>query len=261
MYILSGLLFFFRGGVDALLIRTQLIAPNTEFWVFQGDKYNGLFTTHGTIMIFFVAMPILIGLMNVVVPLQIGAKDLAFPILNSLSFWLFFSGAILFNLSFFFGTPPNAGWTAYAPLSISQFTPDVGNSFYIFSIQLSGIGTLLTAINMIVTILRLRAPGMKMFRMPLFTWSTFVTSVLILIAFSTLSVALYLLMFDRMFGTSFFLLVQKVILFIGSIYSGYLGIQKYTFWHYLHLVSSRMLSQLFRKRLFLDIHPWCYPLF
>ncbi len=150
-------------------------------------------------------MPILIGLMNVVVPLQIGAKDLAFPpILNSLSFWLFFSGAILFNLSFFFGTPPNAGWTAYAPLSISQFTPDVGNSFYIFSIQLSGIGTLLTAINMIVTILRLRAPGMKMFRMPLFTWSTFVTSVLILIAFSTLSVALYLLMFDRMFGTSFF---------------------------------------------------------
>ncbi|PWU67519.1 cytochrome c oxidase subunit I [Gracilibacillus dipsosauri] len=204
MYILSGLLFFFRGGVDALLIRTQLIAPNTEFWVFQGDKYNGLFTTHGTIMIFFVAMPILIGLMNVVVPLQIGAKDLAFPILNSLSFWLFFSGAILFNLSFFFGTPPNAGWTAYAPLSISQFTPDVGNSFYIFSIQLSGIGTLLTAINMIVTILRLRAPGMKMFRMPLFTWSTFVTSVLILIAFSTLSVALYLLMFDRMFGTSFF---------------------------------------------------------
>ncbi|UOQ47088.1 cbb3-type cytochrome c oxidase subunit I [Gracilibacillus caseinilyticus] len=155
-------------------------------------------------MIFFVAMPLLIGLMNVVVPLQIGANDLAFPVMNSLSFWLFFSGAVLFNLSFFFASPPNAGWTAYAPLSVAEFTPGAGNSFYIFSLQISGIGTLLTAVNMMVTILRLRAPGMRMLRMPLFTWATFVTSALIIIAFSALSVALYLLMFDRMFGTSFF---------------------------------------------------------
>ncbi|WP_407270146.1 cbb3-type cytochrome c oxidase subunit I [Radiobacillus sp. PE A8.2] len=204
LYLLSGVLFFFRGGMDALLIRTQLLAPELDFWVFQGDKYNGLFTTHGTVMIFFVAMPLLIGLMNVAVPLQIGAKDLAFPLLNSLSFWLFFSGALLFNLSFFLGSPPNAGWTAYAPLSDNSFTSSAGNDFYVFSLQISGLGTLLTAINMIVTIIRNRTPGMKLLRMPLFTWSTLVTSFLIIVAFSTLSAALFLLMFDRLFGTAFF---------------------------------------------------------
>ncbi|SFJ76600.1 cytochrome c oxidase subunit 1 [Halobacillus dabanensis] len=205
MYMLSGLLFFFRGGMDALLIRTQLAFPQFEFWVIQGDKYSGVFTTHGTVMIFFVAMPLLIGLMNIAVPLQIGAKDLAYPFLNSLSFWLFFSGAVLFNLSFFFATPPSAGWTAYAPLSLDEFTKDPGNSFYIFSIQISGLGTLLTAVNMISTIIRHRAQGMKYTRMPLFPWATLITSFLILIAFTALSSGLYLLMFDRLFGTTFFM--------------------------------------------------------
>lgn len=204
MYIISGVVFLFRGGVDALLIRAQLAFPEWEFWVLQEDKYNGLFTTHGTIMIFFAAMPLLIGLMNVVIPLQIGARDLAFPYLNALSFWLFLSGAVLFNLSFFLASPPNAGWTAYSPLALDQFTPGPGNSFYVFSIQISGIGTLLTGINMLVTIFRHRAPGMKWFRMPLFTWATLVTSFLILIAFSTLSAGLYLMMFDRQFGSNFF---------------------------------------------------------
>ncbi|WP_079477561.1 cbb3-type cytochrome c oxidase subunit I [Halobacillus salinus] len=205
MYLLSGIVFFFRGGIDALLIRMQLAFPDFEFWVIQGDKYNGVFTTHGTVMIFFVAMPLLIGLMNITIPLQIGAKDLAFPLLNSFSFWLFFSGAVLFNLSFFFGTPPTAGWTAYAPLSLDEFTKDAGNAFYVFSLQISGIGTLLTAVNMITTITRHRAPGMKYTRLPLFAWSTLVSSFLILVAFSALSVGLYLLMFDRLFGTSFFM--------------------------------------------------------
>ncbi|ASN04009.1 cytochrome c oxidase subunit I [Virgibacillus necropolis] len=204
LYVLFGVLFFLRAGIDALLIRLQLAKPHSEFWVFQQDKYNELFTTHGTMMIFFVAMPLLIGLMNIAVPLQIGARDLAFPFLNSVSFWLFLAGAILFNMSFFFNSAPNAGWTGYAPLSTDTFTPDVGNDYYVFSLQISGLGTIFTAINMIVTIIRHRAPGMKLTRMPLFPWSALITSFLILVAFPVLSIGLYLLMFDRMFGTGFF---------------------------------------------------------
>ncbi|WP_226037472.1 cytochrome c oxidase subunit I [Aquibacillus saliphilus] len=204
MYILFGVLFFIRGGIDALLIRTQLAVPENDFWVFQNDKYNELFSTHGTVMIFFVAMPLLIGLMNVVVPLQIGARDLAFPYLNAVSFWMFLAGALVFNLSFFMNSAPNAGWTAYAPLSTDTYTPSAGNDYYIFGIQISGLGTIFTAINMIVTIFRHRAPGMKLTIMPLFSWSTLITSFLILVAFPVLSIALFLLMFDRMFGTGFF---------------------------------------------------------
>ncbi|MFZ3578540.1 cytochrome c oxidase subunit I [Virgibacillus sp. DJP39] len=205
LYVLFGVVFFLRAGVDALLIRLQLAKPHNDFWVFQGEKYNELFTTHGTIMIFFVAMPLLIGLMNIAVPLQIGARDLAFPFLNAVSFWLFLAGAILFNMSFFFNSAPNVGWTGYAPLSTDTFTPGVGNDYYVFSLQVSGLGTIFTAINMIVTIIRHRAPGMKLTRMPLFPWSALITSFLILVAFPVLSIALYLLMFDRMFGTHFFL--------------------------------------------------------
>ncbi|WP_099159347.1 cytochrome c oxidase subunit I [Virgibacillus ndiopensis] len=204
MYILFGVIFFLRAGTDALLIRLQLAQPHAAFWVFQQEKYNELFTTHGTMMIFFVAMPLLIGLMNVAVPLQIGARDLAFPFLNAVSFWLFLAGAILFNMSFFFNSAPNAGWTGYAPLSTDTFTPSVGNDYFVFSLQVSGLGTIFTAINMIVTIVRHRAPGMRLTRMPLFSWATLITSFLILIAFSVLSMGLYLLMFDRMFGTGFF---------------------------------------------------------
>lgn len=204
LYMLFGFIFFLRAGVDALLIRTQLALPNNEFWVFQYEKYNELFTTHGTMMIFFAAMPILLGLMNVAVPLQIGAKDLAFPFLNALGFWLFFSGGMLFNFAFFLDSAPAIGWTGYAPFSTSLFSSTVNADYYVFSIQISGIGTILTALNLIVTILRFRAPGMKLTRMPLFTWSTLITAFLILVAFTVLSIALYLLMFDRMFGTKFF---------------------------------------------------------
>ena len=204
LYVLFGILFFLRAGIDALLIRLQLAKPHNDFWVFQYDKYNELFTTHGTMMIFFVAMPLLIGLMNIAVPLQIGARDLAFPFLNAVSFWLFLAGAILFNMAFLLNSAPNAGWTGYAPLSTDTFTPGVGNDYYVFSLQISGLGTIFTAINMIVTIIRHRAPGMKFTRMPLFPWSALITSFLILVAFPVLSIALYLLMFDRMFGAGFF---------------------------------------------------------
>ncbi|RWZ59141.1 cytochrome c oxidase subunit I [Halobacillus fulvus] len=204
MYILFAILFFIRGGMDAMFIRTQLAVPDNDFWVFQADKYNEVFTTHGTVMIFFVAMPLLIGLMNIAVPLQLGANDLAFPYLNAISFWLFVSGAFIFNMAFFFNAAPNAGWTAYAPLSNDTFTSGPNNNYYIFGLQISGLGTIFTAINMIVTIARLRAPGMKLSRMPLFPWATLVTSSLILVAFPVLTVALLLLMFDRFYGTSFF---------------------------------------------------------
>src|SRR5699024_2923055 len=188
LYMLFGFVFFLRAGMDALFIRAQLAVPNNEFWVFQFEKYNQVFTTHGTMMIFFAAMPMLLGLMNVAVPLQIGAKDLAFPFLNALGFWLFFSGAVIFNLAFFLNSAPAVGWTGYAPLSTSLFTPEVNTDFYVFGVQISGIGTLLTALNLIVTIIRHRAPGMKMMRMPLFSWAAFVTSFLILIAFTVLAV-------------------------------------------------------------------------
>lgn len=204
IYLLFGFIFFLRAGVDALFIRTQLAVPNNEFWVFQFEKYNQAFSTHGTIMIFFAATPMLLGLMNIAVPLQIGARDLAFPFLNAVSVWLFISGAIVFNIAFFLDSAPAIGWTGYAPLSTALFTPDVNTDFYVFGVQISGLGTIFTAINLIVTIIRHRAPGMTFFRMPLFTWATFITCFLIIVAFTVLAIGLYLLMFDRLFGTQFF---------------------------------------------------------
>lgn len=204
LYIVFGFLFFMRAGLDALLIRMQLALPNNDFMVYQLEKYNETFTSHGTMMIFFAAMPLLLGLMNIAVPLQIGARDLAFPFLNSLSLWLFVAGGVMFGSAFFLGSSPAVGWTGYAPYSTIQFTPGAATNFYVFGIQIAGFGTLLTALNMIVTIVRNRAPGMNFMRMPLFPWATLVTSFLILIAFTVLAIALYLLMFDRLFGTTFF---------------------------------------------------------
>lgn len=204
LYLLFGFLFFLRAGMDALFIRLQLAVPNNEFWVFQFDKYDEVFTTHGTMMIFFAATPMLLGLMNVAVPLQIGARDLAFPYLNAVGFWLFFTGGMIFNLAFFLNSAPAIGWTGYAPLSTSMFTPDVNTDYYVFGVQVAGLGTILTALNLIVTIIRHRAPGMKWDRLPLFTWATLVTNFLILIAFTVLAIGLYLLMFERLFGTKFF---------------------------------------------------------
>ncbi|WP_246288656.1 cytochrome c oxidase subunit I [Bacillus haikouensis] len=203
MYLAAGGAFFLRAGLDALIIRLQLALPENQFWVFQGEKYNQMMTTHGTTMIFFVAMPLLIGLMNVAVPLQIGARDLSFPYMNLLSFWLFLTGGALVNVSFVLGGSPSTGWTAYSPLSLDTFSPGPGLDYYTLGIQIAGIGTMLTAINFLVTIIRKRAKGMTFMRMPLFTWSSFVTSILILFAFPALTVALLLLMMDRVYGTAF----------------------------------------------------------
>ncbi len=187
-----------------MMMRVQLAAPEMEF--LSGQHYNEIFTTHGTIMIIFMAMPFLIGLMNVVVPLQIGARDVAFPFLNNLSFWTFFFGMALFNLSFIIGGSPSAGWTSYFPLASNDFSPGVGQNYYALGIQLSGIGTLATGINFIVTILRMRTKGMSLMKMPMFTWTVFITSLIIVLAFPVLTVALAMMTFDLLFGSAFFTL-------------------------------------------------------
>lgn len=202
MYILSAVAMFFRGGVDGLMMKVQTSRPEMEF--LNAQHYNEVFTTHGVIMILFMAMPFLIGLMNIIIPLQIGARDVAFPQLNALSFWLFFSGAMLFNISFVIGGSPDAGWTSYFPLAGKEFSPGIGNNFYAIALQIAGIGTLMTGINFIVTILKMRTKGLTLMKMPMFTWTSFITSIIIVAAFPILTVALGLMTFDRLYGTHFF---------------------------------------------------------
>jgi cytochrome c oxidase subunit 1 len=200
MYLVAAGFFFILGGLEAMLIRIQLIIPNNDF--VSAQLYNELLTMHGTTMIFFVAMPAIFGFMNAIVPLQIGARDVAFPFLNSLGLWLFFLGGVLMNVSWFVGGAPDAGWTAYAPLS--TLSSGHGVDFYVLGLQISGAGTLMGGINFLVTIVNMRAPGMTFMRMPQFTWTSFVTSGLILFAFPALTVGLILMMFDRIYGTAFF---------------------------------------------------------
>jgi cytochrome c oxidase subunit I len=202
MYFISGIVFFVIGGIEALLLRLQLIVPNNDFIV--GDTFNQVLTMHGTTMIFLAAMPLIFGLMNVVVPLQIGARDVAFPFLNSLGFWLFTAGGVILNLSWIFGGAPDAGWTSYVGLALNEYSPGPGVDYYVIGLQISGIGTLLSGINFLVTIINMRAPGMTFLRLPLFTWTTFATSALIIFAMPPLTVGLLLLMFDRLFGANFF---------------------------------------------------------
>ncbi|WP_040949562.1 cytochrome c oxidase subunit I [Gorillibacterium massiliense] len=202
LYFLAGGLFFLAGGLEAMLIRIQLISPGLS--IFVGGTFNQLITMHGTTMIFLAAMPLLFGFMNAVIPLQIGARDVAFPFVNALGFWLFFFGGILLNVSWIMGGAPDAGWTAYAPLSTSAYSVGHGVDFYVLGLQIAGLGTLIGGINFLVTIINMRAPGMSFMRMPLFTWTSFVTSALILFAFPAITVGLVELMFDRLFEGNFF---------------------------------------------------------
>ncbi len=206
MYLIAALLMFFRGGVDAMLMRTQLMQPNMHF--LQAEHYNQIFTTHGTIMILFMAMPFIFAMFNIAVPLQIGARDVAFPYLNAVSFWLYFFAALLFNLSFVIGGSPDAGWVSYPPLAGLEFDPGPGENFYLLSLQITGIGSMATGINFMVTILKMRAPGMTLMRMPLFSWSVLASSILIIFAFPVLTVALALLLVDRLAGAHFFTMLQ-----------------------------------------------------
>lgn len=200
LYLASGGFFFVVGFIEAFLMRLQLSVPNND--LLDAQLYNEIMTMHGTTMIFLAAMPILFGFMNIIVPLQIGARDVAFPFLNALGFWLYFFGGLLLYSSWILGGAPDAGWTSYASLAL--VSPGKGIDFYAIGLQISGFGTLMGGINFLVTIINMRAPGMTYMRMPLFTWSSFVTSALILFAFPPLTVALFLLTFDRLFGSSFF---------------------------------------------------------
>ncbi len=205
MYIVLGLVMLLRGFADALMMRLQqAMAFGGNMGYLPPHHYDQIFTAHGVIMIFFVAMPLVTGLMNFVVPLQIGARDVAFPFLNNFSFWMTTFGAGLVMMSLFVGEFARTGWLAYPPLSGIAASPDVGVDYYIWSLQIAGVGTLLSGINLIATIIKMRAPGMTLMKMPVFTWTALCTNVLIVAAFPVLTAVLVLLSLDRYLGTSFF---------------------------------------------------------
>ena len=202
LYLLAGLLFFVIGGIEAILIRIQLIKPLNNF--LDAQTFNEMLTMHGTTMIFLAAMPFVFAFMNAVIPLQIGARDVAYPFLNALGFWTFFFGAVLLNISWFTGGAPDAGWTSYVPLASNTYSAGEGVDYYVMGLQISGIGSLLGGINFVATIINMRAPGMSFMRLPLFTWASFIACVLIVFAFPALTVGLVALMFDRLFMGNFF---------------------------------------------------------
>ena len=205
MYIVLGLVMLLRGFADAIMMRAQqAIAFGDNAGFLPPHHYDQIFTAHGVIMIFFVAMPLVTGFMNYVVPLQIGARDVAFPFLNNFSFWMTTIGAVLVMASLFVGEFARTGWLAYPPLSGIIASPDVGVDYYIWSLQVAGVGTLLSGVNLIATIVKMRAPGMTLMKMPIFTWTALCTNVLIVAAFPVLTAVLALLSLDRYVGTNFF---------------------------------------------------------
>jgi len=204
MYIILALVMLLRGLADALMMRTQQAAALNSPGYLSPDHYNQVFSAHGTIMIVFMAMPFLTGLFNVVVPLQIGTRDVSFPFLNSVSLWLTASGAALIMASLVIGDFSTAGWTAYPPYSELSYSPGVGVDYWIWALFLSGFGTTLTGINFFVTILKRRAPGMSLMKMPMFTWTALITSILIIFAFPAITVTTALLGLDRYLGMHFF---------------------------------------------------------
>jgi cytochrome c oxidase subunit 1 len=202
LYGVAALFFFVVGGIEALLIRLQLATPNGT--VLGADMYNQAFTMHGVTMIFLAAMPLSAAFANYLIPLQIGARDVALPRLNALSFWVFLAGGIVLNLSWVLGGAPDGGWFGYAPNTGIVFSPSPGMDFYALGLQMTGIASLMSSINLTVTILNMRAPGMTLFRMPVFTWMILVTQLLLVFAMPVIAVALFLLAFSRLFGARFF---------------------------------------------------------
>ena len=202
MYGVTALAFFLLGGLEALIIRTQLVRPDNN--VVDADTYNELFTMHGTTMIFLAIMPLSVAFFNYIMPLQIGARDVAFPRLNAFSYWVFLLGGILLNISWFFGEAPNQGWYGYAPLTAEAWNPTRAVDFWMLGLQVLGVSSVAGALNFTVTILNMRAPGVTLMRMPIFTWSTLITSILLFMAFPAVTIALFLLSMDRFAGTGFF---------------------------------------------------------
>ncbi len=205
MYLILAMVMMLRGFSDAVLMRSQqALAAGHAAGYLPPEHYDQIFSAHGVIMIFFVAMPFMFALLNMVLPLQIGARDVAYPYLNSISFWLTFVGAMLCNASLFIGNFARAGWLAYPPLSELYYSPDVGVDYYIWCLQIAGVGTLLAGINFIVTIFKMRCPGMTLMKMPIFVWSALCAMILVALAFPVLTVTLGLLSLDRLFDMHFF---------------------------------------------------------
>ena len=205
MYMVLGLVMLLRGFSDALMMRAQqAMAFGDNLGYLPPHHYDQVFTAHGVIMIFFVAMPFITGLMNYIVPLQIGARDVAFPFLNNFSFWMTTAGAVLIMASLFVGEFAKTGWLAYPPLSGLDYSPDVGMDYYIWALQIAGVGTTLSGINLIVTIIKMRAPGMTLMKMPVFTWTSLCSNILIVASFPVLTAVLAMLTLDRYIGTNFF---------------------------------------------------------
>lgn len=205
MYITIAFIMLFRGFVDALLMRTQqAVAAGDSYGYLIPEHFDQIFTAHGVIMIFFMAMPLMFGLINFIIPLQIGARDVAFPFLNALSFWLFVAGVLLINVSLLIGDFAHGGWLAYPPFSGVEYSPSVGMDYYIWALQISGIGSLISGINFFVTIIKMRCKGMLLMRMPIFTWTVLCSMILIIAAFPVLTVTLVLLTLDRYLDMRFF---------------------------------------------------------
>ncbi|KPH80665.1 cytochrome o ubiquinol oxidase subunit I [Bosea vaviloviae] len=205
MYMVLGLIMLLRGFADAIMMRIQqAMAFNGSEGYLNAHHYDQIFTAHGVIMIFFVAMPLVTGLMNYVVPLQIGARDVSFPFLNNFSFWMTTAGAVLVMMSLFIGEFARTGWLAYPPLSGIAYSPDPGVDYYIWALQVAGVGTTLSGINLVCTIVKMRCPGMTLMKMPVFTWTSLCTNILIVATFPVLTAVLALLTLDRYVGTNFF---------------------------------------------------------
>ncbi|MEX1050136.1 MAG: cytochrome c oxidase subunit I [Gemmatimonadales bacterium] len=202
LYGATAFLFFLIGGLEALLLRWQLGSP--ESTVIGAEAYNQLFTMHGTTMVFLAIMPFSAAFFNYVIPLQIGARDVAFPRLNAFSYWVFLLGGLFLNASFLVGAAPDGGWFGYLNLTSRQFSPGMNIDFWVIGLQVLGIASLAAGFNFITTIINLRAPGMTLLRMPVFTWMSFVTQFLIITAFPVITIGLVFLMFDRTFGTTFY---------------------------------------------------------
>ncbi|MDX1511316.1 MAG: cbb3-type cytochrome c oxidase subunit I, partial [Nitriliruptorales bacterium] len=200
MYFISTLVFFFLGGLEALLIRVQLAQADQS--VLTAEMYNQLFTMHGVTMVFLVVMPMSAAFFNFLIPLQIGARDVAFPRLNAWSFWVFFFGGIFLYSSFLLGGAPNGGWFGYAPLS--TLTPGENMAYYAVGLQILGVASLASSVNFITTILNMRAPGMSFMKMPMFIWMSLIVNFLLLFSLPIIAVALFMMTFDITFGANFF---------------------------------------------------------
>lgn len=202
MYALASLSFLLLGGTEAMLIRSQLIVPNND--LLSAQTFNSMTTMHGTTMIFLFVMPLSAAFFNFLIPLMIGARDVAFPRLNALSFWIFLFGGLLLNFGFLVNQAPRGGWFGYANLSSLQYTPDLSTDFWALGLQVVGLASLIASVNFIVTILNMRCKGMTLLKMPMFVWTSFVTNVLLLLSLPVITIALVMITFDRHFGTGFF---------------------------------------------------------